>query len=518
MEKENQQLAVGVPLVVWGASITLSNWIDENFERLPTNISNCLELGSGTGLLGIYTLKRIFSNYPETETSIHMTFTDMEQSSLELIEKNMDLNKISKLNGKASYFKWGDFTNEFTDSDQYDLIVGSDIIYSDRILEPLAQSISHLLKKGGLALIANNSIRYDIQAIEFERQLALKNLIIEEKVNIKDNFAFLENYEKFPRLLRAIQRYTPFFSNGIDQPRCEAAFVNPILKAQMGCGYISIIDSSLKVFSWGDNYAGQLGLGDDIHRDSPVLVDTLSDHRIVDMSLGFQHCLYLNDIGEVFGIGRNNRFQLGRQKDSNNQNQEIFDKYQGAVKLDYFIEPIVQIGAGKFHSVFLTVGFNKYGQCGISNSLFMHSEDPVEIFTDNLRIKEISVGSHHTLILSEDNRLYGFGARKNDGREEQCSIVEIKLPTDKKIVKFKASNLRNYIITEDNQVWFWGGYIYQNYQKLCIDDFNLLNEEEGIPKGKKIIDYGLGFAHDTVLIEEDEPKIKIQLVIDEQSI
>lgn len=111
----------------------------------------------------------------------------------------------------------------------------------------------------------------------------------------------------------------------------------------------------------------------------------------------------------------------------------MFDKYQGAVKLDYFEEPIKKIGAGKFHSVFLTesgklytVGFNMYGQCGISNSIYAHAEEIVEVFTDNLKIKDISVGWHHTLILSEDNRLYGFGARKNgqidgtnyEGREE----------------------------------------------------------------------------------------------------
>lgn len=32
----------------------------------------------------------------------------------------------------------------------------------------------------------------------------------------------------------------------------------------------------------------------------------------------------------------------------------MFDKYQGAVKLDYFDEPIKKVQAGKFHSVFLT--------------------------------------------------------------------------------------------------------------------------------------------------------------------
>lgn len=58
------------------------------------------------------------------------------------------------------------------------------------------------------------------------------------------------------------------------------------------------------------------------------------------MSLGFQHCLYLNDKGEVFGLGRNNRFQLGKNKIINSESNEMFDKYQGAVKLDYFNEPV----------------------------------------------------------------------------------------------------------------------------------------------------------------------------------
>ena len=76
--------------------------------------------------------------------------------------------------------------------------------------------------------------------------------------------------------------------------------------------------------------------------------------------------------------------------------------------------------AGKFHSILVTesdklygLGFNKYGQVGISNSLYLHAEEPVEIFTDGIRIKQVSVGSHHSLILDHDGNLFGFGARNN---------------------------------------------------------------------------------------------------------
>jgi len=63
----------------------------------------------------------------------------------------------------------------------------------------------------------------------------------------------------------------------------------------MGCGYITAQDINNNIYAWGDNYAGQLGTGDDIHRDDPTLVKSLADHRINQFSLGFQHCLFLND-------------------------------------------------------------------------------------------------------------------------------------------------------------------------------------------------------------------------------
>jgi len=35
---------------------------------------------------------------------------------------------------------------------------------------------------------------------------------------------------------------------------------------------------------WGDNYAGQLGQNDEIHRDHPVLVKSMLERKIVDIS------------------------------------------------------------------------------------------------------------------------------------------------------------------------------------------------------------------------------------------
>ena len=88
--------------------------------------------------------------------------------------------------------------------------------------------------------------------------------------------------------------------------------------------------------------------------------------------------------------------------------------------MDYFDEPIKSVHAGRFHSVFLGesgkvygLGYNKYGQVGLSNSIYLHAEEPVEIFTDGLDIQEVSVGAHHCIMLDKSGTLYGFGARMN---------------------------------------------------------------------------------------------------------
>jgi len=61
----------------------------------------------------------------------------------------------------------------------------------------------------------------------------------------------------------------------------QAEFFHPIDSLKQGCGYITAIDANNNVYGWGDNYAGQLGTGDDIHRDEPTLIKSLSEHEIV---------------------------------------------------------------------------------------------------------------------------------------------------------------------------------------------------------------------------------------------
>ena len=130
----------------------------------------------------------------------------------------------------------------------------------------------------------------------------------------RTTYKLIDLYEKLPWLVSALQRRTPLFRSGYDLPRLEASIPSRVKHLDLGCGFIGIVDANKRVFLWGDNYAGQLGQGDDIHRDHPTLLKTITSESVKQISLGFQHGLVLTESGTVYGVGKNDRYQLGQAK------------------------------------------------------------------------------------------------------------------------------------------------------------------------------------------------------------
>lgn len=60
----------------------------------------------------------------------------------------------------------------------------------------------------------------------------------------------------------------------------ESQFQHGVKNIQLGTGYIVAQDQNNNMFAWGDNYAGQLGTRDDIHRDEPTLIKSLAEVQI----------------------------------------------------------------------------------------------------------------------------------------------------------------------------------------------------------------------------------------------
>ena len=103
----------------------------------------------------------------------------------------------------------------------------------------------------------------------------------------RTSYRSLDIYETFPRIVRVLSMISPIFSAGKDQPSIEATFHHEIIDLKLGCGFATAVDARNNVYAWGDNYAGQLSQGDDIHRDSPVLIRSLAEANVTQISNGF---------------------------------------------------------------------------------------------------------------------------------------------------------------------------------------------------------------------------------------
>eukprot|EP01080_Neovahlkampfia_damariscottae_P008332 gene8332-156_t len=83
-----------------------------------------------------------------------------------------------------------------------------------------------------------------------------------------------------------------------------------ILNIAAGANF-SVVVTATKVYSFGYNSSGRLGLGDTNDRNVPTEIVQLQNKKIKQISLGHMHCLALCDDGEVLGWGSNKHSQLG---------------------------------------------------------------------------------------------------------------------------------------------------------------------------------------------------------------
>ncbi|MDR1816927.1 MAG: immunoglobulin domain-containing protein [Puniceicoccales bacterium] len=195
-----------------------------------------------------------------------------------------------------------------------------------------------------------------------------------------------------------------------------ASVLTPVLVARG----VSIVDATRdhslivttdgKLYAAGRNDYGQLGDGTVENRSAPVLVA----ERVLIAAAGGFHTLYTTYDGELYATGRNNYGQLG--------DGTVADRRSPVKIADY----VVAAAAGAFHSFYITgegrlyaFGRNDSGQLGNGN--IANQRVPIEITTglnslDDAtgaalgRIANVAAGDAHTLILTEDGRLYVAGS------------------------------------------------------------------------------------------------------------
>eukprot|EP01080_Neovahlkampfia_damariscottae_P005553 gene5553-9371_t len=166
-----------------------------------------------------------------------------------------------------------------------------------------------------------------------------------------------------------------------------------------------VLTKDSKILSYGFNTHGSLGLGDNIHRYSPILIPNLSN--VSKISTGEYHSLVLLQNRTVVTFGYNNAGQLGDGTETN-RNSPV------PLKSNNF--DILSVSAGKYHSMILKstgkvylFGYNAQYQLGEGTN--SNRNIPIYLPHDNNNIVKIFAKYLMSFVLKSNGHLYGFGYR-----------------------------------------------------------------------------------------------------------
>jgi alpha-tubulin suppressor-like RCC1 family protein len=184
-----------------------------------------------------------------------------------------------------------------------------------------------------------------------------------------------------------------------------------------GEDFTAAIDETGRVWTWGRNDYGNLGVGDNKHRHFPTVVSTLSDkdQNIVEVNCGAKHMIAISSEGTAWtwGHGEDGKLGLGH----------TYDTFEPTNVQGLSRSYIVSASGGSSHTAavddsgnLFTWGNGSFGRLGHSNEV-SHGEPEMVMYFKRYCdhsggtpfITQVACGSMHTLVVTNLGKLYSFG-------------------------------------------------------------------------------------------------------------
>lgn len=209
------------------------------------------------------------------------------------------------------------------------------------------------------------------------------------------------------------------------------------------------IDSLGRLWGWGINTWGQLGLGDQVGRPVPTLIN--DTHQWIAIGCGYGTSFTIDSAGVLYSCGDNRSGTLGLGSSSTSPYTTLQMVSGGWVDVD----------AGYYHAAGIatngylyTWGFGGYGQLGVGTRSNHYS--PVQTAIANCTA--VVCGSHQTFCLSNGD-VYRCG--HNDygqlGVSPSSDILTIaKLTASVSWQTISSIYLHVLAIDVDGHLWGWG--------------------------------------------------------------
>ncbi|XP_065771288.1 X-linked retinitis pigmentosa GTPase regulator isoform X1 [Muntiacus reevesi] len=246
----------------------------------------------------------------------------------------------------------------------------------------------------------------------------------------------------------------------VNKPTCIKA-LKPEKVKFVACGrnHTLILTGGGKVYATGGNNEGQLGLGDTDERSAFHLISFFtSQHKIKQLSAGSNTSAALTEDGELFMWGDNSEGQIGLQNITN-----ICVPHQVTIG-----KPISWISCGYYHSAFVTTEGKLYtfgepesGKLGLPRKLLVNHKVPQLVPGISEKVIQVACGGGHTVVLTE-KAVYTFGLGQFGQLGLGTFIFETSEPRviesvkDKKISHVCCGENHTALITESGLLYTFG--------------------------------------------------------------
>ncbi len=190
-------------------------------------------------------------------------------------------------------------------------------------------------------------------------------------------------------------------------------YLNNEFITDISCGafHSIVLTNCGEVYAWGSNRFGQIGNACNSDQLMPIKMKGFNNERVVMISCGLWHSMALTESGRVYSWGRNDCGQLGIGT-TGGSNEPKFVAVIDEIKFNVFIE---KISCGSYHSLLLSsdgyiyaFGRNQFGELGNQKEGDELSPHRIKIET-----KFIYISSHWdkyiSIALAQNGIYYNWG-------------------------------------------------------------------------------------------------------------
>ena len=316
----------------------------------------------------------------------------------------------------------------------------------------------------------------------------------------KDNKTYLYGLNTFGQL-----------GNGSNRFKSKKLSIIPLLspikfkQISLGGGHALGISNEGKLFSWGLNIFGQLGLGHNNNISQPTLIEKICffdnssqqeydssnynlkeinfkyDKNILEIKAGPQHSLFLTEDNNLYSCGFAKFGDLGYYLDNDDPSENnIFTKIDFEKNFDLkkvknnYIGKISKISAGLTRTGFISD--NKFififGGDDNSNLKIIHKFNIDDLLkeksksNENIIIKDFQIGKNFSVVLTNtgivltegDNSLGQLGRTSSENKDDNYIFKKVEIP--EKIESISVGYEFTYAMSNTKKVYAWGSNKY----------------------------------------------------------